>query len=26
VAQGGESIDAALGWLEREVNNMRRGG
>jgi hypothetical protein len=26
VAQGGESIDQALGWLEREVNNMRRGG
>jgi ABC-type glycerol-3-phosphate transport system substrate-binding protein len=25
VAQGGESIDSALGWLEREINNMRRG-
>ena len=26
VAQGGESVDAALTWLEREINNMRRGG
>ncbi|MGK7869715.1 ABC transporter substrate-binding protein [Falsiroseomonas sp. E2-1-a20] len=26
VAQGGESMDQALGWLEREINNMRRGG
>jgi ABC-type glycerol-3-phosphate transport system substrate-binding protein len=25
VAQGGETVDAALGWLEREINNMRRG-
>ncbi|MBK1659820.1 ABC transporter substrate-binding protein [Paracraurococcus ruber] len=25
VAQGGESLDSALGWLEREINNMRRG-
>ncbi len=25
VAQGGETIEAALGWLEREINNMRRG-
>jgi ABC-type glycerol-3-phosphate transport system substrate-binding protein len=26
VAQGGETVEAALGWLEREINNMRRGG
>ncbi len=26
IAQGGESMDTALGWLEREINNMRRGG
>jgi hypothetical protein len=26
VAQGGETVDQALGWLEREINNMRRGG
>ncbi|MCW8088350.1 ABC transporter substrate-binding protein [Sabulicella glaciei] len=25
VAQGGETIDQALNWLEREINNMRRG-
>lgn len=25
VAQGGETIDQALGWLEREINNLRRG-
>ncbi|MDO9710423.1 ABC transporter substrate-binding protein, partial [Paracraurococcus lichenis] len=25
VAQGGESIDQAMAWLEREINNMRRG-
>ena len=25
VAQGGESIDQSLNWLEREINNMRRG-
>ncbi|PWS38220.1 ABC transporter substrate-binding protein [Falsiroseomonas bella] len=25
IAQGGESMDAALGWAEREINNMRRG-
>ncbi|HEY0418669.1 MAG TPA: extracellular solute-binding protein [Acetobacteraceae bacterium] len=25
VAQGGETIDQAMGWLEREINNMRRG-
>jgi ABC-type glycerol-3-phosphate transport system substrate-binding protein len=26
IAQGGETMEAALGWLEREINNMRRGG
>ena len=26
VAQGGESVDQALGWLERELNTIRRGG
>ncbi len=26
IAQGGETVDAALAWLEREINNMRRGG
>jgi ABC-type glycerol-3-phosphate transport system substrate-binding protein len=26
IAQGGESVESALGWLEREINNMRRGG
>ena len=25
VAQGGDSVDAALTWLEREINSMRRG-
>ncbi len=25
VAQGGETIDQAMGWLEREINNLRRG-
>ncbi|NOG70653.1 ABC transporter substrate-binding protein [Roseicella sp. DB1501] len=25
VAQGGESVDQALGWLEREIKNMRLG-
>ncbi|WP_376098196.1 ABC transporter substrate-binding protein [Roseomonas sp. CCTCC AB2023176] len=25
VAQGGENIETALNWLEREINNMRRG-
>ena len=25
IAQGGETMDAALGWLEREINSMRRG-
>jgi ABC-type glycerol-3-phosphate transport system substrate-binding protein len=25
IAQGGETMDQALGWLEREINNMRRG-
>jgi len=25
VAQGGETVDQAMGWLEREINNMRRG-
>ncbi|WP_431281774.1 ABC transporter substrate-binding protein [Humitalea sp. 24SJ18S-53] len=25
VAQGGDSIDAAMGWLDREITNMRRG-
>jgi hypothetical protein len=25
IAQGGDSIDTALGWLEREINTMRRG-
>ena len=25
VAQGGETIDQATGWLEREINNLRRG-
>lgn len=25
IAQGGETMDAALGWLEREINTMRRG-
>ncbi len=26
VAQGGETIEQALSWLEREITNMRRGG
>jgi uncharacterized phage protein gp47/JayE len=26
VAQGGETIEQALTWLEREITNMRRGG
>ena len=26
VVQGGESIDQALTWLERELTNIRRGG
>ena len=26
VAQGGETVEQALAWLEREINNMRRGG
>jgi ABC-type glycerol-3-phosphate transport system substrate-binding protein len=25
VAQGGDTVDAALTWLEREINSMRRG-
>ncbi len=25
VAQGGETVDQAMGWLEREINNLRRG-
>jgi hypothetical protein len=25
VAQGGDSIDAALTWLDREITSMRRG-
>ncbi len=25
VAQGGETVDQAMAWLEREINNMRRG-
>jgi ABC-type glycerol-3-phosphate transport system substrate-binding protein len=26
VAQGGETVDQALGWLERELSTIRRGG
>ncbi len=26
IAQGGESVDQALGWVERELNTIRRGG
>jgi len=26
VAQGGETVDQAMGWLERELNTIRRGG
>ena len=26
IAQGGESVDQALNWLERELNVIRRGG
>lgn len=26
IAQGGETMEVALNWLEREINNMRRGG
>ena len=26
VAQGGETVEVALAWLEREITNMRRGG
>ena len=26
IVQGGESIDQALGWVERELNVIRRGG
>lgn len=26
IAQGGETIDQALGWLEREMNTIKRGG
>ena len=26
VAQGGETIDQALTWLEREMNTIKRGG
>ena len=26
IAQGGENMESALSWLEREINNMRRGG
>lgn len=26
IAQGGETIDQALTWLERELTNIRRGG
>lgn len=26
IVQGGESIDQALNWLERELNTIRRGG
>lgn len=26
VAQGGETVDQAIGWLERELNTIRRGG
>lgn len=25
ISRGGDSIDTALGWLEREINTMRRG-
>ena len=25
VAQGGDSVDAALTWLDREITSMRRG-
>jgi hypothetical protein len=26
VVQGGETVDQALTWLERELTNIRRGG
>jgi hypothetical protein len=26
VAQGGDSVDQALGWLERELTTIVRGG
>jgi len=26
IAQGGETMEVALAWLEREITNMRRGG
>jgi hypothetical protein len=26
IVQGGESVDQALGWVERELNTIRRGG
>lgn len=26
IVQGGETMDQALTWLEREINNIRRGG
>jgi ABC-type glycerol-3-phosphate transport system substrate-binding protein len=26
IAQAGETVDQALGWLERELTNIRRGG
>ena len=26
IAQGGESVDQALGWLEREITSIKRGG
>jgi hypothetical protein len=26
IVQGGESVDQALTWVERELNTIRRGG
>jgi hypothetical protein len=26
IVQGGETLDQALGWVERELNTIRRGG
>jgi len=26
IVQGGESIDQAMGWVERELTTIRRGG